>query len=372
MLFASTALLALLVQAPAQAPAAPVQVRVPASRPDRDVPGLALTELGHPGPPAELFDVERVVDGDTVYVLRNGERLKLRLLSVDTEEKLSGNPNPSPSKPETVFGQETTLWAQELFAATAEPGRPPRVGLRFPGGVERKDAYGRLLCHVVLADGRDFNLLLVELGKSPYFNKYGNSLICHRAFVDAQRRARANRLGVWDPNTNAARTPGAPSARRPYARLLPWWEARARAVERFRTLSAADPDRYVDAEDAGALQAALDSGREVQVFGSIFELFDEPNGDRTLLLRAPGGERALRVVVPAAHRADLAPLELERTREDYRQNYLWVAGRVTPRPRGFELRLPDPDRIRVADPPVGPGAGAETGTTPAGAPRERD
>ena len=35
--------------------------------------------------PEKLFTVERVVDGDTIYIQRNGEREKLRLLSVDTE-----------------------------------------------------------------------------------------------------------------------------------------------------------------------------------------------------------------------------------------------------------------------------------------------
>jgi hypothetical protein len=81
--------------------------------------------------------------------------------------------------------------------------------------MEERDVYGRLLCHLILPDGRNFNLLLVELGKSPYFNKYGNDLICHQAFVDAQARARKAQKGIWDPKTNVPKTEGAPSARRP-------------------------------------------------------------------------------------------------------------------------------------------------------------
>ena len=41
----------------------------------------------------------------------------------------------------------------------------------------------------------------MEKGKSPYFNKYGNSRICHEAFGAAQERARSARLGIWDPRT---------------------------------------------------------------------------------------------------------------------------------------------------------------------------
>lgn len=361
MLGAMSPLLGLLLLAPLQGSPVPAPVaetaapRAPLDAGLGETPGAsqaldALLASAHPGPPAELFAVERVVDGDTLYVWRDGQVEKLRLLSVDTEEKLSDNPSPSPSKPETVFGQETMLWARALVEGTAAPGEPARVGLRFPADGEQRDAYGRLLCHVVLADGRDFNLLLVELGKSPYFDKYGRSRICHEAFVAAQASAQAAGRGIWNPTTNAAATPGAPSARRPYELLLPWWRARADAVEQFRRLAAEDPAGVVDAEVPDQLQTALERGEPVRVFGSLFETFDEPDGSWTLLFRAPGGERALRVSVPAEHRAAFAPLALERTREDYRQNYLWVEGTVQRGPRGYTITCEDPARIRVAEP----------------------
>ena len=87
-----------------------------------------------------------------------------------------------------------------------------RIG---PAGREQRDSYGRLLCHVILADGRDFNLLLVEEGKSPYFNKYGNSLVAHAAFVAAQQHAREKSKGIWDPTTNVPKDPKAPIAAGP-------------------------------------------------------------------------------------------------------------------------------------------------------------
>jgi endonuclease YncB( thermonuclease family) len=300
--------------------------------------------------PTELFEVTRVVDGDTIHIRRGGELQKLRLLSVDTEEKISGNPNTSPTKPETVFGEQCALWAQEFFDELAEGDALPQVGVSFPGGVERFDIYGRLLCHVILPDGRDFNLLLVELGKSPYFNKYGNSLICHDAFVAAQRKARAEKLGVWNPATNAAAKAGAPEAKRPYDQLLPWWDARAVALDDYRAKHAADAAHHVEAEDPVAMAAATALGEEVHVFGSPYRLFDETDGTWTILFRATDRDRALRVRIKEKDRAAFVKHAIELTVEEFHQNYVWVRGEVVDTGRGFELRCSDPDTWSLAGP----------------------
>lgn len=308
----------------------------------------------HPDPPTERFEVSRVVDGDTIHIQRNGETQKLRLLSVDTEEKLSGRAPSGGSKPETVFGEETKLWAQKLFAELAVDG-VTKVGLLFPDGREEKDIYGRILCHVLLADGTDFNLLLVQEGWSPYFNKYGPSRICPAAFVAAQEKARAEELGIWNPKTNRARTEGAPEVVRDYDRLLPWWDARAAAIGAFRERHAENPTRYVDAEDKVALQAALEhcrkeAGARVEVFGSVSKIFDEKNGDRTVLFRSSHRDDSLRVRIPADAWPSFASLDLLGTREEFRQNFLYVTGVVTRGSRGFRITTEDPAAWRIAAP----------------------
>ena len=304
---------------------------------------LAARQEGAAPPAAPVLraevtvEVVKVVDGDTLDVRLDGRTVPLRLLSVDTEEKLSGRAGGSPSKPQTVFGQETMLWAQELFASFPQP---VQVGLAFPEG-RRTDVYGRLLCHVLLPDGRDYNLLLVELGKSPYFDKYGHSLVEHAAFVRAQEAARAARLGIWDPATNRARTPGAPSAVRPYAELLPWWAARAAAIDQFRTRAAAEPERWIAAEDPAALRAAYERcraepARRVTVFAEIERFYDEDDGSLTVLLRPGDADSALRAVLPAAERPALES-ELRASTAEFRQNYLYATGRLARNARGFLL-----------------------------------
>jgi len=331
----------------AGSPAWAAALQTPAGAAGRTPAAAATAE------PAEWCRVVRVVDGDTLCVDRAGTVEKLRLLSVDTEERLAGRTDRGPNEPETVFGEECALWARDFFAAQGSPEGPARVGLLFPGGVERRDVYGRLLCHAILADGRDFNLLLVELGKSPYYTKYGHSLVRHDAFVAAQERAREGHLGIWNPASNAAATPGAPEARRPYDRLLPWWEARAEAIDSFRARHTEDPRRNVDAEDPDALAAAAGTGT-VHVFGAPLRVFEERDGSLTVLFSAPDRERALRALVPAARRSAFEVHELRDTTQPFHQNYVWVSGRVRAAPPdsrpGFQLDLEQPEQWSPAGP----------------------
>jgi hypothetical protein len=98
--------------APQAAPAAPAKAAL-------EQPGWKLA------PPTELHEVEKVVDGDTVHILRGGKLEKLRLNCVDTEEKMATNSN-DPTKPSTTFGEDCAQWAAKFFADLAEPGQKPR------------------------------------------------------------------------------------------------------------------------------------------------------------------------------------------------------------------------------------------------------
>ncbi|HUR27362.1 MAG TPA: thermonuclease family protein [Planctomycetota bacterium] len=335
-LFLACVLLALpgLPQAPVAAPAAAPATTVAAYP---------------PGIPKELYEVDKVVDGDTIYVVVRDKVTKLRLLCVDTEEKLSVNAG-SASKPGTVFGEECAKWAQDFFAAQARDGKKPRVGLYFPAGREQLDSYGRTLCHVILQDGRDFNLLLVEEGKSPYFNKYGNSPVAHELFAAAQERARAAQKGIWNPATNVPKTEGAPSARRPYELLIPWWNARAAAIDDFRERERKDPRGVADAENPASLRAAAEQGGEVDVFGTVDKTFDEENGDWTLLLRCEDKDGAVRVRIGKEQRALFSKLDLAHLNAEDRQNYLWARGKLGKGARGLELAIHDAAQLRIAKP----------------------
>lgn len=345
--------------APAQTPAAVPAAAAPGGCPTAADPIDAQVEAEllarRPGPPpTQLYEVLEVIDGDTLHIAMDGQRVKLRLVCVDTEEKFSNRGQPDPNKPETVFGQASAEWAKAYFPARASVEGKPRIGLSFPDGVARYDVYGRLLCHALLPDGLDFNLLLVRLGISPYFNKYGNSELAHAEFQAAQAAARAEQRGIWNPATNASADPDRPSAIRPYAALLPWWDARAAAVDRFRAERARDALTTVACDEPEALvlcAAACAEGRRARVFGTIYQVFREDNGDRTLLLRSGDRERAVRAVIPAARVSafDLPGIE-RRAGEAFTQNYLFFEGRLEARGKSFRLLLEDPQQIEVAGP----------------------
>ncbi|HVY96493.1 MAG TPA: thermonuclease family protein [Solirubrobacterales bacterium] len=93
-------------------------------------------ELGGTGaPPAAIARVVRVVDGDTIEARIGGAVEDVRYIGVDTPETVK------PGTPVQCFGPEASAFNHRLLE-----GR--RVRLVF--GVERRDAYGRLLAYVYI------------------------------------------------------------------------------------------------------------------------------------------------------------------------------------------------------------------------------
>ena len=207
---------------------------------------------------------------------------------------------------------------------------------------------------MVLRDGTDFNLLLLEEGKSPYFNKYGNSAEFDAEFRAAQTSAREALLGIWNPDTNQSTTPGAPSIKRPYETLMPWWEARAQAIDQLRSKRAEDPMRFVDAGEPDQLEATTRASApapaDVEVFGAPDRIFDEKDGSQTVLFRTSDRGRALRVRIPKAAVSAHAALELGEISGELRQNYVWVSGAMRWTGRGYDITSAGPEVWRVADP----------------------
>jgi len=172
--------------------------------------------------------IVRIVDGDTADVLIRGKQERLRLLAIDTEESW-----PSPQKPVTPFGLETSKWAKGFLSAE-EP-----CWVEY--GSEKYDAFDRLLAYLWRREGGEwkmYNLQAVERGYSPYFTKYGYSENHHAAFVAAEKRAQRAKKGIWDPG-NAADLRGkylGPDG------LRAWWDDRAEALKTFEKVRAERPE----------------------------------------------------------------------------------------------------------------------------------
>jgi micrococcal nuclease len=122
---------------------------------------------------AETFEGKciRVLDGDTVEVLRDGLPVKIRLDGIDCPEK------------HQAFGQKAKdftaalVFKQEVFVDW-----------------KKKDRYGRIIGSVTLTDGRALNEELVRSGYAWWYREYSKS--AHLANLEAG--ARLARVGLWN------------------------------------------------------------------------------------------------------------------------------------------------------------------------------
>ena len=97
-----------------------------------------------------LYDVVRVVDGDTIIVNIDGEETKVRFIGVDTPESV----HPDKTK-NSESGKEASEWTAELLSGQ-------QVYLEYD--IDKIDDYGRTLAYVYLSDGK--TMVQEELIKS--------------------------------------------------------------------------------------------------------------------------------------------------------------------------------------------------------------
>jgi micrococcal nuclease len=147
-----------------------------------------------PGPPALKGKVTAVFDGDTVKVRlagRGDERV--RLIGVD-----------SPELDDARERVRLMAFLAKRFAFSRLYGAEVEL---LPGPEER-DAYGRLLAMVRLADGRIFNVLLVREGFAHAYLRFPFDEAWRQELKAAEAEARRCGRGLWgtEPFPEAAAT----------------------------------------------------------------------------------------------------------------------------------------------------------------------
>ena len=179
-----------------------------------------------------------VIDGDTVRV--EGVDGSIRLLSIDTEEKLRGKADraaseknfeqyiqgkrgdaPRPQKAGTPMGEEATEFAKAFFKGAEV------VRLERDDPKEIRGHFGRILAYAfVKKDGRwtSYNVECVRAGMSPYFTKYGYSHRFHNQLTHAEAEARKAKRGIWNPDAKGYGD---------YDERKAWWNARADFIRAF-------------------------------------------------------------------------------------------------------------------------------------------
>lgn len=132
--------------------------------------------------------VDRVVDGDTVHVLVDGQDLTVRMIGINTPETVK------PDSPVECFGPQASDFAKSTLS-----DQP--VTLEFDPGQGQQDRYGRTLAYVwrQTASGAPvlFNLEAVAGGYA-YERQYGPTAPVWKPVLrSAQDAARAEGRGLW-------------------------------------------------------------------------------------------------------------------------------------------------------------------------------
>lgn len=136
---------------------------------------------------AATVRVIRVVDGDTFVARFGRDRVRVRLLGVDTPESVK------PDAPVECFGPEASARTTQLL-----PGGS-RVTLETDPGGEREDDFGRLLAYVTPEGaGETVNETLLREGYADlYVYRREDPFARVRAFRAARDAARRAGRGLW-------------------------------------------------------------------------------------------------------------------------------------------------------------------------------
>ena len=127
--------------------------------------------------------VDRIVDGDTLVALVDGQRERVRLLGIDTPESVAEN------RPDQCYGEEASDYLKALL--------PEGSAITLVLDEEARDQYDRLLAYVVRSSDELFvNLDLIERGYAGVLiydpNDHYESL-----FRSAERAAVDAGVGLW-------------------------------------------------------------------------------------------------------------------------------------------------------------------------------
>lgn len=148
----------------------------------------AQAQIAAPSTSTNAF-VTRVVDGDT-FVFRadsSTSEEKVRMLGINTPESVD------PRRSVQCFGHEASAFAKQLIEGH-------RVRLEEDPQADNIDKYGRFLRNVILDDGRDVNLLLVQEGYAQAYLSFPLNKARKAQIRRAEAQAKAEHKGLWNPD----------------------------------------------------------------------------------------------------------------------------------------------------------------------------
>lgn len=136
--------------------------------------------------PSTWATVTKVVDGDTIRVLLNGQKLTIRIIGLDTPETVD------PRKPVQCMGKAASDRAKELLFNK-------QVVLEADPTQEETDKYGRLLRYVFINGTDDYGLGAILEGYGLEYT-YRLPYKYQTEYKNAENAARNAKTGLWMDN----------------------------------------------------------------------------------------------------------------------------------------------------------------------------
>ena len=128
------------------------------------------------------YEVVKVVDGDTVKLLIDGETATVRLIGIDTPESV--HPDKSKNVPEgTLASDHTKELIEDKF-----------VYIEY--GKESHDRYNRILAYVYIDENTMLNAQILEDGYAEVYTLKPNDKH-EKYFSNLEDEARKNNAGLW-------------------------------------------------------------------------------------------------------------------------------------------------------------------------------
>ena len=137
-----------------------------------------------------LYKVSYVIDGDTFLIEKDGERVKVRLIGVDTPESVASDEYLAKTGKQNVpEGKKASEFTTELLSGRS-------VYLEYDE--QETDIYGRTLAYAYLnADKTEMvQELLLEAGMAKCMEVAPNTRYASY-FKELEQTAKANNVGLW-------------------------------------------------------------------------------------------------------------------------------------------------------------------------------
>ncbi len=132
----------------------------------------------------QLYKVVHVADGDTIDINKNGTKVRVRLLGINSPESVAQN------RPDECFGKEAGEYMKKIVQGK-------NVRMELDSLKPEKDEYGRVLAYVWLEDGLFVNRSMIENGYAYEYTYKSEKYKYQSDFKSAQKAAREASLGLW-------------------------------------------------------------------------------------------------------------------------------------------------------------------------------